>query len=186
MSRKIRPYHKQLEEELLQAQKELRVLAEVDSLTKLYNRRAFFLYADELRRSLPKSSNLGLMILDLDYFKDINDSYGHEAGDTLLFAIGQKLKSFSARNIVIGRMGGEEFAIAFHETDKRTVSVFADKIYRAVNSVRAVYFNDILKCTTSVGVSSHSVSTSLKDIMRKADNALYQAKSAGRATIKMS
>lgn len=175
---------KTVEEELREAQRELKVLAEVDSLTQLYNRRAFFMYADKLRKSLPKSASLGLMILDLDYFKDINDSYGHEAGDTLLAAIGQKLLSFSGDGTVVGRMGGEEFAIAFHETEKREKLGFANGVYNAVSSVKALYFKDTLQCTTSIGVSSQMAATELRDIMREADNALYQAKSAGRSQIK--
>ncbi|MGM0631334.1 MAG: diguanylate cyclase [Pseudomonadota bacterium] len=174
---------KQVEVELQEAQEELKVLAEIDSLTQLYNRRAFFMYADKLRKSLSKSSCLGLMILDLDYFKDINDSYGHEAGDTLLAAIGQKLNSLADSNTVIGRMGGEEFAIVFHETEKRQKLDFANQVYKAVSSVKALYFNDILHCTTSIGVSSQPASTPLRDIMREADNALYKAKSAGRSQV---
>jgi len=177
---------KTVEEELREAQRELKVLAEVDSLTQLYNRRAFFMYADKLRKSLPNSSSLGLMILDLDYFKDINASYGHEAGDTLLAAIGQKLGSFANNHIVIGRMGGEEFAIAFHETQKREKEDFANLVYKAVSNVKALYFKDTLQCTTSIGVSSQPVSTPLRNIMRQADDALYRAKSAGRSQIKMS
>ncbi|KPD25159.1 hypothetical protein AFK76_00225 [Idiomarina zobellii] len=177
---------KTVEEELREAQRELKVLAEVDSLTQLYNRRAFFMYADKLRKSLPNSSSLGLMILDLDYFKDINDSYGHEAGDTLLAAIGQKLLSFSGDGTVVGRMGGEEFAIAFHETQKREKEDFANLVYKAVSNVKALYFKDTLQCTTSIGVSSQPVSTPLRNIMRQADDALYRAKSAGRSQIKMS
>ncbi|MGM0905582.1 MAG: diguanylate cyclase [Pseudomonadota bacterium] len=176
---------KQVEEELKEVQEELKVLAEVDSLTQLYNRRAFFMYADKLRESLPVSSSLGLMILDLDYFKNINDGYGHEAGDTLLAAIGQKLSSLADSNTVIGRMGGEEFAIVFHETDKRKKLDFAKQVHKAVSSVKAIYFNDILHCTTSIGVSSQLANTPLRDIMRQADNALYQAKSAGRSQVKM-
>jgi len=174
---------KQVEVELQEAQKELKVLAEIDSLTQLYNRRAFFMYADKLRKSLSKSSSLGLMILDLDYFKDINDSYGHEAGDTLLAAIGQKLNSLADSNTVIGRMGGEEFAIVFHETEKREKLDFANQVYKAVSNVKALYFNDLLHCTTSIGVSSQPASTPLRDIMREADNALYKAKSAGRSQV---
>ncbi|QZN91971.1 sensor domain-containing diguanylate cyclase [Idiomarina abyssalis] len=174
---------KQVEVELQEAQKELKVLAEIDSLTQLYNRRAFFMYADKLRKSLSKSSSLGLMILDLDYFKDINDNYGHEAGDTLLAAIGQKLNSLADSNTVIGRMGGEEFAIVFHETEKREKLDFANQVYKAVSNVKALYFNDLLHCTTSIGVSSQPASTPLRDIMREADNALYKAKSAGRSQV---
>ncbi|MDA6066147.1 GGDEF domain-containing protein [Idiomarina abyssalis] len=174
---------KQVEVELQEAQKELKVLAEIDSLTQLYNRRAFFMYADKLRKSLSKSSSLGLMILDLDYFKDINDSYGHEAGDTLLAAIGQKLNLLADSNTVIGRMGGEEFAIVFHETEKLQKLDFANQVYKAVSSVKALYFNDILHCTTSIGVSSQPANTPLRDIMREADNALYKAKSAGRSQV---
>jgi diguanylate cyclase (GGDEF)-like protein len=174
---------KQVEVELQQAQEELKILAEIDSLTQLYNRRAFFMYADKLRKSLSKSSSLGLMILDLDYFKDINDSYGHEAGDTLLAAIGQKLNSLADSNTVIGRMGGEEFAIVFNETEKRKKLDFANQVYKAVSSVKALYFNDILHCTASIGVSSQPAKTPLRDIMREADNALYKAKSAGRSQV---
>ncbi|WP_224797496.1 sensor domain-containing diguanylate cyclase [Idiomarina abyssalis] len=174
---------KQVEVELQEAQKELKVLAEIDSLTQLYNRRAFFMYADKLRKSLSRSSCLGLMILDLDYFKDINDSYGHEAGDTLLAAIGQKLNLLADSNTVIGRMGGEEFAIVFHETEKLQKLDFANQVYKAVSSVKALYFNDILHCTTSIGVSSQPANTPLRDIMREADNALYKAKSAGRSQV---
>jgi diguanylate cyclase (GGDEF)-like protein len=174
---------KQVEVELQQAQEELKILAEIDSLTQLYNRRAFFMYADKLRKNLSKSSNLGLMILDLDYFKDINDSYGHEAGDTLLAAIGQKLNLLADSSIAIGRIGGEEFAIVFHETEKRQKLDFANQVYKAVSSVKALYFNDTLHCTTSIGVSSQPASTSLRDIMREADNALYKAKSAGRSQV---
>jgi diguanylate cyclase (GGDEF)-like protein len=80
-------------------------------------------------------------------------------------------------------MGGEEFAIVFNETEKRKKLDFANQVYKAVSSVKALYFNDILHCTASIGVSSQPAKTPLRDIMREADNALYKAKSAGRSQV---
>lgn len=176
---------KQMEAELELARDELKVLAEQDSLTQLYNRRAFFLYADKLRKSLSNDALLGLMILDLDHFKDINDNYGHEAGDELLAAIGRKLKGIANSTTIIGRMGGEEFAIAFTLKESQQAEQFAQTIYQAVSGVRANYFNDTLKCTVSIGVTCNQANTPLKKLMRVADEALYKAKSAGRSQIKM-
>lgn len=176
---------KQTEQQLEAARDELKELAERDSLTQLYNRRAFFLNADALRKSLPHDQQMGLMIIDLDYFKAVNDTYGHEAGDTLLAAIGQKLKHFSNNHTVIGRMGGEEFAIAFAISGQLKPEPFALAIYTAIADIRALYFNDTLRCTASIGLSCQTVTAPLKAALRAADNALYKAKAAGRSQIKM-
>jgi len=176
---------KQMEVELEQARDELKILAEQDSLTKLFNRHAFFLYAENLRKSLPVDALLGLMILDLDYFKDINDNYGHEAGDELLAAIGRELKGLADDKTVISRMGGEEFAIVFRLNQPQQAERFARQVYKLVSEVRAVYFSDILRCTTSIGVTCGHANTPLKQLMRVADDALYEAKAAGRSQIKM-
>lgn len=176
---------KQVEAELEQARDELKVLAEQDSLTQLYNRRAFFLYADKLRKSLSTEAMFGLMILDVDHFKDINDNYGHEAGDELLAAIGHKLKGIANSTTVIARMGGEEFAIALSLTQSQQAEQFALQIYHAVSSVKAIYFSDTLTCTVSIGVACNRANTPLKKLMRLADDALYKAKAAGRSQIKM-
>ncbi len=164
-------------------EEKLRRLADTDALSGLANRRRFMERASsEFRRSRRYGHVMSLVMLDLDRFKNINDTHGHGAGDTVITAIGQICQSLSRIGIdVAGRVGGEEFAILLPETDKTGAQNFAERVRLVIETTPV--FADITKIevTASMGVATlldddHDLST----IMKRADDALYKSKNAGR------
>lgn len=175
---------KSIELKLNHAQAELKKLAETDELTGIFNRRAFFKYAQSLRDSLSNYDDMALAILDLDHFKKINDEYGHEAGDELLKHVGRVLFDFYAGSAIVGRMGGEEFAVAF-STATLDIEFFSKKLLQLINSAEIRYFGAVLHCSASIGIAQSENKLSIKELLPKADTALYEAKNAGRAQVKI-
>lgn len=175
---------KSIELKLNHAQAELKKLAETDELTGIFNRRAFFKYAQSLRDSLSDYDDMALAILDLDHFKRINDEHGHEAGDELLKYVGRMLFDFYGDSAVVGRMGGEEFAVAF-SAEVIDIEVFSKDLLQLINSTKTCYFGTVLHCTASIGVAQSENQLSIKELLRKADTALYEAKNAGRSQVKV-
>ncbi|WP_370259903.1 GGDEF domain-containing protein [Idiomarina sp.] len=174
---------KEAEEALQHAQEQLKWLADTDGLTHLYNRRAFYKNAEKLRLSLPTNTLLGLVLLDIDYFKKVNDTYGHEAGDKVLEAIGFTLKTFTSETTIVARTGGEEFAIFLPIKSKKNAKAFAQQIRGAIGKIRVPYYKDVLSCTASAGMSTGYTSIQISSLMRDADRALYRAKASGRDSL---
>ncbi|MAF76202.1 MAG: GGDEF domain-containing protein [Idiomarinaceae bacterium] len=173
---------KHAEEALQRAQKELKTLAETDSLTGLYNRRAFFRYVDELLNLRPTPFYFAVILLDIDHFKLLNDRFGHEAGDKLLSAIGKALRSLNNKNSVVARTGGEEFTIAVTGASQDALVAVAHQVQALISDITLNYFDATLSCTASVGIAiTNTQSPDISQIMRHADHALYRAKAAGRA-----
>jgi len=162
---------------------EVEAQAITDPLTGLYNRRHLFqIFEQEISRSARYKEPLSLLMLDLDHFKDINDTYGHMAGDYALQEIARLLKNNLRNCDLVGRYGGEEFIILLPEIDKDAAYGTADRI-RAQLSRRTFHFekNDF-HITTSIGVAELDKvdSGALSRLIDAADNALYRAKSLGR------
>lgn len=160
-------------------------LAITDSITKLYIHRYFQLrLEEEVRRSQRYNSTVALLMIDIDHFKDFNDTYGHQQGDVMLKEVSQILKRNIRSTDIAARYGGEEFVIILPETTQGDAKVVAERIRRDVAnhpfpSIAAP--QDPLHCTVSVGVAGYPLNANDKDeLIQKADSSMYLAKGSGR------
>ncbi len=163
-------------------QHQLEKLASTDSLTTLANRRTFFEKADyELRRMQRSHLQSGLLMIDIDNFKQLNDQYGHQAGDLTLKKIAAELKS-STRDIdIVARYGGEEFIILLPLTDEESTLAIAKKLIDSIASLQFTFGDSSFTSTISIGCTictpdDEDISTCIS----RADKALYKAKAAGK------
>lgn len=155
-----------------------------DALTGMQNRRFFDdamrEYIEEFRKI---DKPVGLMILDLDHFKAVNDTYGHDVGDQVLRAVADCLKDMTRYHDVVARLGGEEFAVVAPNMDEDMLSKLADRIRKAVSGLVISAGNVRLRVTTSVGIAVWDRNESADEFFRRADKNLYQAKRMGRNRI---
>jgi len=167
---------------LASARDHLARLASTDALTELYSRRGWFeLAASEFSRSRRYSRPVSLLLIDLDYFKRVNDTFGHDAGDRLLQTFGALLRVECRQSDVVGRIGGEEFAILLPETTIHAAQRLAERICVASRALKVATAAGEITCTTSVGISAIGADDfTIDDVMRRADAALYEAKRGGR------
>jgi diguanylate cyclase (GGDEF)-like protein len=158
-------------------------LSLTDGLTGLYNHRYFQEQLEvEVKRAQRYDLNLSLIMIDLDHFKEFNDTYGHLEGDNLLRKISQILKSSLRETDFVARYGGEEFAIILPETNKQGASIAAERIRKTVNE--QTFGEGGVKMTISLGVASYPDDACLRaDLIKRADEALYRAKREGRNRI---
>lgn len=154
---------------------QLRLLSEKDPLTGIWNRRKF----DEELRSLckfydryPEKSSGCLAIIDIDHFKQVNDKLGHDAGDHVIQVIATMLKTHLRETDVIARVGGEEFAIILHQTSIEDATFILNRLRKSI------YTNSDIPCTVSCGITD--VTSEAENVYKRADIALYEAKSSGR------
>lgn len=163
---------------------ELVELATRDPLTSLPNRRTVMeQFEREVARSDRQSSGpkaLGISVLDIDHFKRINDTYGHQAGDEILRKVSQTIEAAIRKGDYIGRIGGEEFLIIFPETTPEMTVPAAERIRRAVEALRFDALPEGYRVTVSQGVALHHPGEPLEFTFKRADEALYQAKNSGR------
>jgi diguanylate cyclase (GGDEF)-like protein len=152
-----------------------------DSLTGMQNRRYFDdalkEYLDEFRRI---DKPVGLMIFDLDHFKQVNDTHGHDVGDKVLQAVAHCLKDMTRYHDVVARLGGEEFAVVTPNMDADLLARFAERIRKAVANVSVLSGNVRLRITTSVGLAVWDRKETAEEFYRRADRQLYEAKRSGR------
>lgn len=155
----------------------LREAAKRDPLTGLLNRRAFdALLADNLARG-----QVGLAVVDIDFFKSINDRYGHAVGDTVLKAVSKALLDAVGTCGEVARIGGEEFALVMNPVDAASVGTIADAARRAVQDCRVLHDNEQIAVTVSIGVAYTDLAGLTADaFLECADRALYRAKANGR------
>ncbi len=168
---------KKLEKELAAAKEE----SKEDFLTKLYNRRALddFMEIKEAEFKRYKR-NFSVVMFDLDKFKDVNDTFGHDAGDAVLVAFAKILKKECRTVDVVGRFGGEEFLAILSETDTKGGVMFAEKVRKHVEKARFMYKGKRISVTVSSGVSERKKHISLSATLNSADEYLYVAKTNGR------
>ena len=151
--------------------------ARIDSLTGLANRRALEeILAAEISRAHRFAHQLDVVLLDLDRFKEINDSFGHAAGDVMLRAVSRLLTSLARQGDTVARWGGEEFVVVLPETDLAGAQRFAERLRR---TIEAHSVGD-MKTSASCGVATMVPEDSVEELLGAADQALYQAKSNGR------
>jgi diguanylate cyclase (GGDEF)-like protein len=160
----------------------LKDLATKDSLTGILNRGGFFQTAQHLLvLSQRQKSAASFILMDLDYFKNINDTYGHFVGDKVLINFTQIIQSFLRKSDLIGRVGGEEFAIFLSDTGIDGAFQLADKIRKAIGSSPLEVEGEIVSYTVSLGVdSSQEKDYSIDQLYKRADLKLYGAKDKGR------
>ena len=169
-------------------QERIQHMAHFDALTGLPNRTLFY---DRLRQALSMAkrneNGLALLYMDLDGFKQVNDTMGHHAGDLLLMGVANRLKSCIRESDTVARLGGDEFTIILNDTHKREdVSGVAKKIIEAM-SVSFDLEGHQAQIGISIGISRYSEEASNEDeLMRRADEAMYEAKSAGKNTYRLS
>ncbi len=173
------------QERLLRANNALELLAKEDGLTGVANRREFeYVAAAEFKRALRAQHSLGLLMLDIDHFKQFNDTYGHQAGDECLRKVSAIIRTVISRPTdLVARYGGEEFVIVLPHTHKAGSMVLAEKIRQAVFNAKIPHsVPGIGRVTVSIGVYATipQEGDSIKKMLTAADRALYEAKSAGR------
>ena len=167
--------------ELEEAKAKLEQLAYTDSLTSVANRLAFFKQADrEIKRARRLSYDVGVMMLDLDYFKKINDTYGHDAGDKVLVRAAEALKNCLREDDCIGRIGGEEFAIVVPGADKIGMHNLASRLRQSIQALEFSFSGKEQNVTISIGYTVVNVDESFKVSLKRADEHLYSAKENGR------
>ncbi|WP_281950508.1 sensor domain-containing diguanylate cyclase [Nitrosophilus kaiyonis] len=165
-------------DELKSTNEKLKLLSETDQLTKIYNRRKIIeILEEECEKSKRFSSPLSLIMIDIDFFKNINDTYGHLVGDKILIEFSSVLKKSIRKIDHLGRWGGEEFLIIAVGDKKEDAKIFANKIKKIIENHS---FPKIKKLTASFGITEYNKDMSLENFIKKADTALYKAKKSGR------
>lgn len=163
---------------------ELERLANTDYLTNLYNRRRFFHTAEkEFAEALQNERLISVTLLDLDYFKQVNDSHGHLVGDQVLIHIAHLIRDFCRENDMAARYGGEEFSILHLDTDRQAAYQVVENIRREVEAKPYVTESCEIGVTFSAGVVDTQICRDcprVDDFLSIADKALYRAKDAGR------
>lgn len=165
-------------------------LSRTDELTQLPNRRAFFERArEELVRHQRFGKPLSVLLVDLDYFKRVNDVYGHQQGDWVLRDLGQVFRQHLRAIDLPGRIGGEEFAILLPETGPAGAQVVAERVRQAVaaQAFEAVSGNEPLRCTVSIGSATWEgqAIAGIEVVLAAADTALYRSKTSGRNQVQV-
>lgn len=163
-------------------QKKLRILANTDPLTGLPNRRAFFTNAEiEFKRAKRYDRPFGVMMIDIDYFKNINDTHGHSVGDEVLQIFSKLLMKYSRKVDLLGRYGGEEFIVLLPETSLNDVRIRAQRMIKKTNALVIHTPKTNFSFSISVGITQQQYNDdTLFSILKRADNALYRAKELGR------
>jgi diguanylate cyclase (GGDEF)-like protein len=165
---------------------QLAELANTDPLTKLNNRRSFQEHgAHHLAMAKRYKTDLSLLILDIDYFKTINDRHGHQAGDEVLTQVANVLADQARETDIVARIGGEEFAILLPATNRLGAAVLAERIRTTIEQREFAADGKALAVTVSVGMASLGVDPAdgVDELLAIADKRLYLAKHNGRNRI---
>jgi two-component system, cell cycle response regulator len=174
-----------LQDEQLKAKEELRRQATHDGLTGTWNRNAILeLLHREHQLAARSGSTIGVIMLDLDHFKQVNDTYGHLTGDHVLIEAAQRMQQAVRSYDLVGRYGGEEFLIVSPDCDREQIQVCAERIRLAMEERPVLFHNSIIAVTVSAGTAILDPRLNIeRDALAAADTALYRAKSAGRNRI---
>jgi diguanylate cyclase (GGDEF)-like protein len=162
-------------------QDKIQAQAILDSLTELPNRRGFdLLAAQAMHEARREPKPLTALLLDLDHFKVLNDTYGHLAGDQVLIGFARDLESCLRHSDIVCRWGGEEFIVLLKDTDGKTGLMIAEKIRQHVEQQRYAYNSQALHVTVSIGLTTQQPDDTLHSLLSRADHAMYRAKQTGR------
>jgi len=169
------------EQTLERTNAELGHLSRTDGLTGLLNRRAWQEYLSmEHKRYTRTDKQAVLVMLDIDHFKKVNDTYGHQAGDAVICSIASTLGFVKRETDYAGRYGGEEFGVILLATGYEGAMIFADRLHKAIASTDVVYENQQINYTVSVGLAEAGDANDCIEWLSHADQALYKAKESGR------
>ena len=191
--RRLREYQSILEEAVDKRTKELKdinlrlqILATTDSLTGIKNRRSYFDSSEPMISfSRREEKKLGILMVDIDKFKNINDTYGHDIGDKAIKLIVNTINGILRKSDIMGRIGGEEFAISLPNTTKEGIVLVSNKIKDAVSNIVFIHNEIEIPLRVSIGCTIlKEGDKNISDILHRADEALYSAKNAGRNTVK--
>lgn len=176
-----------LEMAFAEQQEQTERLARVDALTGLWNRRHFFELAKrEIYRAGRQGTPPGiLLILDIDHFKSINDTFGHAAGDELLKHLGRTWTAILRESDILGRIGGEEFAVLLPATGMQEGQEVAERLRQATEMETVVYNDSSFSVTLSLGGASIQQDETIDQSLNRADRLLYRAKEAGRNCVEL-
>jgi two-component system, cell cycle response regulator len=156
-------------------------LTTMDGLTQIYNRRYF---EESLERELSRCRRykraLSLVMIDIDYFKKINDTYGHLAGDVVLKAVASTINKKIRREDVLARYGGEEFGVVLPEIELKGAVAFAEKVRKLVEKSVFEFADQSIEVTVSAGVATLQKTEAAELLVKRADDKLYEAKKLGR------
>lgn len=185
---RVRAHHKLalLIHELEESRKILNAQANTDALTKLTNRRAFFVRASEALGLMRRHEQpFSVLMIDVDHFKIINDTYGHQCGDYVLLEVAQILANNIRTNDILARIGGEEFAIAAPYSNRLAAVVLAERLRKAAEGAEFIYKDTRVPVTVSVGVVAQdkNLPVDIDQLLARADARLYVAKRRGRNRI---
>jgi len=163
----------------------LKFLATTDSLSGLYNRAEFMNLAQrEFARAKENNEELSLLIMDLDNFKLINDTFGHAAGDEMIREMGRIIKTSFRKTDIAGRIGGEEFAVVLKNASLEEAKKKAEQFRESVARRKVIYGKQEISFTVSIGVAAirgnNDDINDIEDTIKRADDALYKAKAKGR------
>ena len=170
------------------ANRKLSRLATTDPLAGVSNRRKFYHQAEsECQRSARFGSPLSVIALDLDKFKSINDQLGHAVGDRVLVSIARCLKKEVRDSDLVGRMGGEEFAVLLPETPLVAAAALAERLLARISAVRIETDRQTVQVTASIGVAEYQRGEDdFQKMLARADALLYEAKHGGRNQVRVS
>ncbi|GAM09230.1 response regulator PleD [Geobacter sp. OR-1] len=174
---------KLLQDELKRSNEMLKELSNTDPLTQLFNRRYMMEVLDrEIQRTARKGSPISILLIDIDHFKKVNDTYGHQLGDVVLVNVANVIRKYLRTYDVAARYGGEEFVAILPETPLDEAITVAERIRAATQQSSFSNKLQSLKITISIGVATFPMPglDSVDDLIRIADEGLYRAKSEGR------
>lgn len=161
-------------------------LSETDALTKLNNRRCFENCFDkEFARAKRYGNKLSIGIIDVDFFKKINDTYGHLCGDYILQEVAYNIVNNFRQTDFVFRYGGEEFTVILTETSAESAQIPFERLRKTIEEQVFKYNNNDIKVTISAGISSNTELQDAWDMLDEADKALYKAKNNGRNRVEL-
>jgi diguanylate cyclase (GGDEF)-like protein len=169
--------------ERILAQEQLEVLARTDPLCGLYNRRHFFTLAEAaFKKALRYKRPLSVILFDIDFFKQVNDTYGHKAGDQALVHIAQITPQTAREEDILARHGGDEFILMLPETDEAAALQAAERLRKQIEETPILADGHVLNCTVTLGIAGTDSGPAehVDQLLIRADQALYQAKESGR------
>ncbi len=169
---------KERTKELQELNLKFKDMANTDALTGAYNRRYFYEVAEKILAITKRErQQLSIAMLDIDNFKNVNDTYGHDVGDVVLKALVKRVNSLIRESDVFVRYGGEEFVLLFANTTLKQALIISEKLRKGIESCTVI---DGLTFTVSIGVSEFMESDDIASVLKKADLALYEAKNSGK------
>ena len=174
-----RKFLRQREKELVDT---LHIQATTDQLTGIANRRVVFetLESSFIQFENGNCDDFYIIMMDIDYFKKVNDTYGHSGGDEVLKAMSKTLDTIIKDPNIVGRIGGEEFLAVIYSNDANDIKTFSKNIRKAIHDINVNYEGQTIKITSSGGVAKTGESRNVSDLVNKADKRLYKAKKQGR------